>query len=109
MKTPDNDAKILTLLAMSRKAGKLLLGFESVREGMERGKVFLSLVTADASEKTKKEVEFFSIKYNVPFLRAKARKEEIKRFTGREAAVMGIADPNLANGIVSLSDYNGNT
>ncbi|MDR2655162.1 MAG: hypothetical protein LBC56_03690 [Oscillospiraceae bacterium] len=97
------ESKLLHMLSMSRKAGKLLLGFDSVREGLAGGRVFAAFVSASASQKTQKEVEFFSKKYRVPFMRLQIPAEVLRRFTGREAAVMGISDKNFAEKILSLA------
>ena len=56
---PDAAENRLTAsLTMCRKAGKLLLGFDAVKEAAKQGSVKLFLLSADASAKTEKEIRF---------------------------------------------------
>ena len=52
---PDAAENRLTAsLTMCRKAGKLLLGFDAVKEAAQQGNVKLFLLASDASAKTEK-------------------------------------------------------
>ena len=58
---PDAAENRLTAsLTMCRKAGKLLLGFDAVKEAAQQKQVKLFLLAADASAKTEKEIRFFA-------------------------------------------------
>ena len=55
------------LLGISAKAGKVVSGSDAVLEKIMSGKVYLTIVAEDASEKTIKNFKFYSEKYNVDF------------------------------------------
>ncbi|MBP0988342.1 MAG: 50S ribosomal protein L7ae, partial [Oscillospiraceae bacterium] len=56
---PDAAENRLTAsLTMCRKAGKLLLGFDAVKEAAQQGNVRLFLLSSDASAKTEKEIRY---------------------------------------------------
>ena len=51
--------RLLSLLSLTRRAGKLGLGFDPVKEAVQRREAALVLLAADLSPKTKKEVQWF--------------------------------------------------
>ena len=51
--------KLLNMLSLCRKAGKLSMGFDSAKEALVRKASRLCLLAADCSPKTAKEVRFF--------------------------------------------------
>jgi ribosomal protein L7Ae-like RNA K-turn-binding protein len=96
--------KFLQMISMCRRAGKLVLGLNNVKEGTEKKKVFLTVAAADASEKTRKEARYFSEKRGVPFAGLVITSGEIQKFTGTKAAVIGIADRNMSEKVLALAE-----
>jgi ribosomal protein L7Ae-like RNA K-turn-binding protein len=61
----DTDKKIINLLSMAQKAGKLVSGEFAVEKYIQAGKAKLLLVAADASENAKKQYKDMSDTYGV--------------------------------------------
>ena len=70
--------RLQSTISLCRRAGKLLLGFDQVKEAVEAGQVKAVFVSTDLSDKSKKEVSFFCSKHNVPAARLPLSKDEIK-------------------------------
>lgn len=88
--------KLFGLLSMCRRAGKAELGFDSVKESMEKKKARLVLIASDTSAKTEKEIRFFADKYAVPVLKTA---ESIKDFglgIGKNVGVVAVCDEGFA-------------
>ncbi len=60
--------KVLRLIGLAMKAGKVVSGEFSVEKCIKSGKAKLVIVAADASENTKKKFEDKCKFYNVPIL-----------------------------------------
>lgn len=90
----ENRDRLLGLLGLCRKAGKLVLGFDASVEEAKKGTAALLLTAADASEKTKKETVFFSAGGPVETLpHTMAEMEPIFK---RRVAVMAVLDSGFA-------------
>ena len=61
-----NNNKVLSLLGLATKAGKIASGEFSTEKSVKSGKGFLVLVAADASENTKKKFRNMCEFYEVP-------------------------------------------
>lgn len=91
--------KICGLLGFSARAGKVLFGTDSVIEAVEYNKVKLVIVTEDASEKTKKNIQFICNKNKVKCL-IFGTKDELSHAIGKvNKVVFAVKDKNLANEI----------
>ena len=64
-----NNNKVLSLLGLATKAGKIASGEFSTEKSVKSGKGFLVLVAADASENTKKKFRDMCKFYKVPMIR----------------------------------------
>ena len=98
-----NNNKVLSLLGLATKAGKIASGEFSTEKSVKSGKGFLVLVAADASENTKKKFRNMCEFYEVPvyFL---ADKEELGKFCGKEfRASLAVQDENFAKAMLTES------
>lgn len=86
------------LLTICMKAGKAVKGFDSAKEAADTGKAFCILTASDASEKTVKEVRFFSEKINIPVYVTELDKSEIGKLCGKDTAVIAVCDKGFAGG-----------
>jgi len=94
-----NADAVLFLLGITRKAGKLISGQESVEKATNAKKVFLILVSKDASENTKERMRYISINANVPIFYF-YQSDEISKAIGKgKIKVIGITDKGLAEEI----------
>lgn len=80
--------KLSGLIGMARRAGRLILGTDAVKESLASGKAQLVLLAADLSAKSEKELRFAA--GNTPLAATGITKEEMGRITGRQTPV-GVA------------------
>lgn len=97
-----NKQKIFDLLTICRKAGRMTMGFDSVKESIITGKAKTVLLASDISAKTEKEVRFFADKNSTEVITVPVTIAEIEFGTGRKAGVIGICDEGFAKKINEL-------
>lgn len=97
-----NKQKIFDLLTICRKAGRMTMGFDSVKESIQTGKAKLVLLATDISAKTEKEVRFFAGKNSTEVYTIPVTIAEVEFGTGRKAGVMSICDEGFAKKINEL-------
>lgn len=103
---PDAAENRLTAsLTMCRKAGKLLLGFDAVKEAAQQGNVRLFLLASDASAKTEKEIRFFA--GTLPVRKLPFDMDTLKLFFRKRTAVFGVCEDGFAAKISSLLPESG--
>ena len=96
--------KWLNLLTICRKAGKLVMGFDPAKEEIIAGRAEGIFVAKDISPKTKKEIEFFCEKQNVPVCEIEFKMEDIAHAVGRKAGVLAVCDKGFAKRLIEISD-----
>lgn len=99
--------KILNLLTICRKAGKLCMGFDPVKESIEKGKAKLVLLACDLSPKTEKEIRFFAEKksdQSVKIITTPLTLDEFYFGLGKKAGVFAICDEGFAKSLSQISD-----
>lgn len=64
----NTENKVLGLLGLCAKSGKILFGTTSVEEGIQKRKVKLIIVASDCSEKTKNNFTILSQKFSIPII-----------------------------------------
>ena len=95
-----NNNKVLSLLGLATKAGKVASGEFSTEKSVKTGKGFLVLVADDASQNTKKKFQNMCDFYEVPIYFI-ANKEELGRFCGKEfRASHAVQDENFAKAML---------
>ncbi len=96
------EKKILSLLGLCRRVGKLISGQEKVESGIRDGKALLVVIASDASGNTKKRFQDKSSFYEVPCYSI-FTKEEIGQAIGyEERAVLAVTDEGFADKIMQL-------
>ena len=90
------DNKIYGLLGISAKAGKVISGTDIVIENISREKLGIVIVAEDASEKTKKNIQFFCEKHNIDIIVFGKIFDNSKAIGKQNRAVIGIKDEKLA-------------
>ena len=82
--------KIYGLIGLAARARKLAYGYDSVVELIKKNKAKLVIVAKDASEKTKKNIEYIRNKY----------KEKLSHIIGKEnKVIIALKDANLSGEI----------
>ena len=92
--------KVLSLIGLASKAGRIASGEFSTEKSVKTGKAFLVFVAGDASENTKKKFRNMCDFYEVPvyFL---ADKEALGRFCGKQfRASLAVQDENFAKAMI---------
>ena len=108
--------RYLNLLGFAAKSGKIAYGEEDVLNGIEKGKISLTIIAKDMPEKAKNRMEkklihaYENLYFEVSGLKKKedirviivGTKEENSSAVGKvNKPVIGIKDRNLAKGIIT--------
>ncbi len=95
--------RLLSFLGLCRRAGKLVIGFDPVREAVETGKAFLVLVAADISANTLKKLNTAIGEFGVPFYTVNRTKDEISFSLGKTCACLAVIDKGFADKLTELT------
>lgn len=91
--------KLLSLLGLARKAGKLVLGFGATCAAIENDRLQLVIVAGDSAKNTQKKIERICRRYNVP-LYYLLNREELSRAIGkRNQVVIGMLPHGLTGAL----------
>jgi len=94
--------RLLSMMALARKAGKLVAGEESCEKAIRGGVAYLVHVAQDASANTQKKFRDKSNYYTVPIYDI-FTKEEISRHIGlHNRATFVVTDENFARKIIDI-------
>lgn len=93
--------KIYSIVGIARKGGKISIGYDVTCTAVEKNKSVLVLIAADASDKTKKNIQFICDKYNCKYVEY-GEKELLGKSLGRKmVGVLSINDQNIASYILN--------
>ena len=99
--------RVLGMLGISAKAGKIVCGTDATIDDIERHKVSLVIVAENASEKTKKNMKYICDKNRVKILEF-GNIDEISGTIGKNnKAIIGIKSKSLSEEIEKLIKENG--
>ena len=96
MEDNTNNPKIIGLLTICRKAGRLTVGFDMSVEAIKKGKAELVILASDISPKTEKEIRFFAAKKNTAVLKSDMTMEELGSVQGRKTGIAAVCDKGFA-------------
>ena len=88
------------ILTICRKAGKLLLGFDAVKDAARQSQVFIILLAGDVSSKTEKEIRFYA--GNIPIRKLPADMDTLKRCFRKRTAVFGVCERGFSEKLLTL-------
>lgn len=92
----NSQQKAINLLTICRKAGRVIMGFDAVKDAaLEKG-VSCVIVSDDISLKTLKEVKFFCNNTHTKIIRLDIDSADVFDALGKEVVVMAIADYGFA-------------
>lgn len=94
--------KLLTLLGFASKAGKLSFGMDMSVSSMKSGKSKLVIVCNGVSEKSKKEIFFYSEKFNVKAVNIDRDMATVSDAVGRRCGILSLNDPGFADSVYSV-------
>ena len=94
--------KILGLVGLSARAGKICFGADSTEEAIQKRKAKLIIIATDSSERTKKRFTELCEKYNIPVI-LYSNIDEISKAIGKQnKAIVGIKEANIAKEIEKI-------
>ena len=103
----ENNRKLLNLIGLATKAGKTVSGEFSTEKAVKTGKAWLVIVSAEASDNTKKQFANMCAYYKVPIYFF-GGKEELGHAMGKEfRASLAVLDEGLSKAMVKQLNLNG--
>ena len=91
--------KVLSMLGLSMKAGKVKSGAFAATDAIKSGKAWRVIIATDASDNTKKEFSDMCTFYEVPFSEY-STKEDLGRAIGKEErSVLAVCDEGFAKAL----------
>ena len=103
--TNENSEKLLRLLGLAARAGKLVFGTPMVCEELKKGKkIYFVFEASGTSENTHKRISDRCKFYNVRLITLGLSTEEFAHLLGKggELAVVALTDASFAQGIEKL-------
>lgn len=94
--------KCRNLLTICRKAGKLEAGFARAKDAIEGGYAACVLLTADLSEKSRKEVLYYAQRNRIPVVQTDWEMTEVRLLFGQRAGILTICEKGFAKRIQEL-------
>ena len=111
MSRPD---KVLSLLGLAMKAGKVASGETAAENAVKSGKAYLVIVANDASDNTRKHFYDMCVFRDIPFIQY-SDKENLGRAIGKDLrSNLAVTDSGFADAIIKqvgemdLSERSGN-
>lgn len=94
--------KVLSMLGLCKKAGKLRQGFEAVKESAVNNEIYLILLSDEIAENTRGKAENVAYNAKIPLETIPIGLQKLGEQTGKKAGVLGIADQGFAVAITKL-------
>ena len=99
--------RLLSLLGLARRAGRLSLGNDPVLSSMEEGKAKLVLVCPDLSQRTLKGIESRAEAFGVPLVTIEQTMDQVSMSLGKRCGVLALNDEGFARKALTLTKTNG--
>ena len=94
--------RLLSFLGICRRAGKLVIGNDPVRESIETNKALLVIIASDISPNTLKKITAVIEASDVPCYTVNRTKDEISFHLGKVCAVLAVTDKGFADKLTEL-------
>ncbi|MEG0615106.1 MAG: ribosomal L7Ae/L30e/S12e/Gadd45 family protein [Oscillospiraceae bacterium] len=101
-----NSIKAVNLLTMCRKAGRMVMGFDPVKDALELGKAFCVLTATDISPKTLKEVNYVCERNDVTHFDIETDMDTLHNALGKRVGVIAICDAGFAKKFKKMFETN---
>lgn len=101
------EEKLLSMLGIARRAGRLALGFDAAAESMQKGTAYLLVLASDVSERTDRSICRIAEESKVPVLRSGFDMDRIGRAVGhKRTGVIAINDSGFAKTMKAIGTEN---
>lgn len=95
--------KILTLLGFASKAGRLSYGMDMTVEAIKNKKSKLIVFANDISEKSRKEIEFYTNKHRTERINLDCDMETLSYAIGKKCGIVSVNDKGFAEAIGEIA------
>ena len=94
--------RLLSMISLAKKAGKLVTGEEGCEKAIQKGAAHVVLVATDASDNTKKKFTNKATHYKVPILSLFTKEIMGQNIGAASRATIVVADEGFAKKILDL-------
>ncbi|NMM65693.1 50S ribosomal protein L7ae-like protein [Clostridium sp. P21] len=94
--------KFFQFLGLTKRAGKVLEGYNKCEDALKRGKISLVILSQDASQNTLSKFLNYSDKYKVPVLQGYNKQDLGKALGMEEIKVLGVSDKKMSERLLIL-------
>jgi ribosomal protein L7Ae-like RNA K-turn-binding protein len=94
--------KFLQFLGLTKRAGKLLEGYNKCEDAIRRNKIYLIILSLDASDNTVDKFMKYSEKYKVRILQAYDKEELGSALGMEEIKILGVTDSNMSERLTDI-------
>lgn len=96
--------KLASMLSLTKKAGKLISGFDVAKDSVEKKNAGLVLLAKDLSPKSRKEIALVCKRSGAQIKELPLTMDEVWFATGKRAGILAVADEGLAKKLAQLTD-----
>lgn len=96
--------KLINLLTICRKAGKLIMGFDTVKDMVKKSEASIAMAAEDISANTLKEMRFFCKNNGTDVVMLEISSDDMLYAVGKKTVAMAVCDPGFAAKILRLCD-----
>lgn len=100
-----NEKKLLSLIGLAKKAGKIITGEDGCETAIRSGQATLVLVATDASNNTKKKFTNKTTFYKVPLYSIFTKDEMSEAIGAQNRATIVVADAGFTKSMLSLISH----
>ena len=97
--------RLISTLTFCKRLGKLVLGFDLVKNAMQLGEAKAVLLASDLSPKTQKEASYLCQMFQIPLYQTELTMDEIWYLVKKRAGILAVTDEGFAR---KLGDLLGN-
>lgn len=94
--------KLISTVSLSKRAGKLVLGYDAVKDAVIYGEVRAVFITKDLSPKSEKNIRFLCKEHDVEVVKLPVVMDEVWTEVGKRAGILAISDNGLAKKLISM-------
>lgn len=94
--------KLIDLLTVCRKAGRMVMGFDAAKEAVLNGKAGSVLLAEDISPKTEKEIRFFAGKNSIPAAKTGCTQNDFYIGIGKKVGVIAVCDDGFSKKALAI-------
>ncbi len=94
--------KLLSLLGIARRAGRLSLGFDAATESMQKGRCRLLLLANDLSERTVRNITLSARQTETPTIVTDSTMQQLGAAVGKTTGIISVNDNGFADKMRTL-------